>query len=385
MNHRLVNILLSMFLVSALAAADYDTVNHDDGSLHYKIKLNRDGQRDGKYTCYFPSGKPKKKGKKQEIGTYKDGKLHGMRSFLNEKSQLIKEELYFFGDLVYPSSERFIKMKFEMLKQEAKASVAAMGTLKNENAASADVLAAVLARANSYRFLAGVPTDVAFRDDYIHYAQEGAELCQAIGNINHHPKNPGWPEQAFKDGYKGCSHGNLFNGRNGPATIDGYIDDSDDSNRDRVGHRRWILWKDLAHIGHGDAGRMSCLYVIGEAKAEKSPVPFTSWPSKGFVPMNMFGAHYAWHCAPQKGWYSIEKNAELNIYHLNPKTYKKHGDPLPIKFRNVDKGGFGRSHAIIAQPDQLPLKAGASFVVEVTGVKKLKENAPDLSWVVTFF
>ncbi|NRA40076.1 MAG: hypothetical protein HRU15_18170, partial [Planctomycetes bacterium] len=145
------------------------------------------------------------------------------------------------------------------------------------------------------------------------------------------------------------------------------------------------LWKDLAHIGHGDSGKMSCLFVIGQAKSNKDPIPYTAFPPRGFIPRAMFGNHYAWHVSPQKGCYSFDKNASLDIYRVNPKTLKKAGEPIPIQFRNVDHGGYGWAPAIIAQPDKLIINKGDSFWVECTGLTKTKKDAPDINYLVTFY
>ena len=72
---------------------------------------------------------------------------------------------------------------------------------------------AAVRRLNSYRFLCGVPADVALDPEETYYAAAGAKLLKAINRLDHTPANPGLPEAEYQDGYTGTSHFEHLPGR----------------------------------------------------------------------------------------------------------------------------------------------------------------------------
>ncbi len=377
--------LLVITGAGALAAADYDEASHPDGSLHYKIKLDREGRRDGPYVCYYPSGKSSTKGPKSESGTYRNGERNGVITTLAVNGEVVSESQWVMGRCMVPITERFIAYSLERIDAAAKAAVAALPADDSRPRPDASVLAAVLARTNHYRLLCGLDYDVVLDANFIHEAQCAAEVCAAMGKLDHHPaQNPGLAEETWQAGKKGCGKSNLAMGGTSAKAIDMWMDDSDDSNRDRVGHRRWLLWPELDRMGYGESGRFSAGHVIdGKGKSEHV-VPAVMFPPQGLMPVAMFGSRYCWHLSPDPALYTIAKDAKLSIHPYNPKTGEK-GPALEIQFANVEMGSFGERPAVIAQPKQLTLKAGAMYRVEVTGVDKKKPDAPDLGWVTIFY
>ena len=75
--------------------------------------------------------------------------------------------------------------------------------------------------------------------------------------MEHKPKKPAGVSQEFYQlAYEGTSSSNLGQGyRNlSTAITDGWIDDGDTSNIDRIGHRRWCLDPRMQATGFGHAG-----------------------------------------------------------------------------------------------------------------------------------
>lgn len=368
----------------ALAAADYDEAYHPDGSLHYKIKLDRDGLRHGKFVRYHPGGSEGKKGPKAEVGGYHKGELHGVVSTLDADGTMLSEAQWVNGRCMLPMTERFISYRLKQIEAAARDSVAALpadGTKRPDP----KTLVAVLTRLNHYRLLCGLDTDVVFDATAIHEAQCAAEVCAAMGRLDHHPKsNPGVSEERWEAGKTGCAKSNLAQGSIGTRAIDAWNDDSDNSNRDRLGHRRWQLWPELERFGYGEEGSFSAGHVIGGGGSSQADVPAVMFPPRGLMPLTMFGAHYCWHLSPDPKRYDVSKDAKLEIRPYDTQSGKT-GEPIPIQYRNVNAAGFGGRPAIIAQPEQILLKRMGAFQVTVSGVSKKDANAPDLEWITIFY
>ena len=121
-----------------------------------------------------------------------------------------------------------------------------------------------LARLKAYRALCGIPwRNLALKPEWNSLCDAAGALCDAIGRLDHTPKKPeGMDDQAYTRGYRGTSSSNLSSGGL-RGSVDSYMDDSDPSNIDRLGHRRWCLnpqhgldrlWQKrpvLRHVVHG--------------------------------------------------------------------------------------------------------------------------------------
>ena len=366
-----------LLLTPSLAAADYDEAFHPDGSLQYKIKLARDGLRTGKYVIYYPGGAEGKKGEKAEIGSYRAGQLHGVITKLSEDGEVLSESQWTDGVCLIPLTERFISQRLKDIEAAAAASVAA---LPNDGRARPDdrTLVAVLTRTNHYRLLCGLDHDVAYDSEFVNEAQCAAEICDGIGQMDHHPKNnPGLSDERWEAGKIGCARGNLAMGILGVGAVDAWIDDSDASNRDRLPHRHAALAPGLKRMGYGESGRFSVQRIRDKGTTERD-VPAVRFPPQGLMPLQMFGSHYCWHIRPDGDRYNVGKDAQLEIRPCDPNSGAR-GEPLEIDYRIVNRG------AVVALPKQIPLKRNAMFHVTVTGVSKKDESAPDLDWITIFY
>ncbi len=107
--------------------------------------------------------------------------------------------------------------------------------------------------ANYMRYLAGLPADLQQDSSLNEQAQYGAVLLSAFGRLSHTPSKPAGMNDAFyKIGYKSTSSSNIaFGGAKAEDTVKMYMKDEDQSNIDRVGHRRWILNPQLKNVGFG--------------------------------------------------------------------------------------------------------------------------------------
>ena len=161
------------------------------------------------------------------------------------------------------------------------------------NAAERD---AALRRLKIYRYLAGVPYDNLVLDDELcKIARAGARLCEKIGRLDHRPSNPGMPKEEFELGYQGTSNSNLAEGYpNLTKALDGWMDDSNASNIDRLGHRRWCLFPNLQRVGFGRSGKYSAMPIMDRSQPSVPEFEHVSFPVAGPMPIEYFNVNWAW-------------------------------------------------------------------------------------------
>jgi hypothetical protein len=156
---------------------------------------------------------------------------------------------------------------------------------------------ATLERVNVFRTLAGLPGNVtAFTSPQQPDDQAAALMMVANKALSHAPP-VGWICYT-QAGYDGASHSNLTLGGsfnyNGPAAIEGYMDDSGNGNS-FVGHRRWILYPAQANMATGDVDATvatagysaNALWVVGPFGSRAATPNGTPWPPNGYVPWQL--------------------------------------------------------------------------------------------------
>lgn len=150
--------------------------------------------------------------------------------------------------------------------------------------------AAVEARINYFRQMAGLPT-IRLNDQYTAKAQSAALMMSANKTIDHSPDG-NWNCYS-SEGAEAAGSSNLFLSVYGPAAIDGYIRDPGTGNV-AAGHRRWILYPSTKVMGSGDipAGSTpaaNALWVFDDSMWSARPAtatPYVAWPPAGYVPYN---------------------------------------------------------------------------------------------------
>lgn len=245
---------------------------------------------------------------------------------------------------------------------------------------------------NQYRYLCGVPPDVELKADYTELAQAAAEICALLGNITHTPSNPGLSEDAYRKARDGAGRSNLAVGANLPGSVHMYMFDSDPSNIDRVGHRRWCINPAMRFTGFGIKERFSAMYSMDGSREEVPESDFIAYPPAGLMPAEYFGPRHAWHVSVNLRKYRIENAAEIKVALLPLKKGAPAPTPLvppasalKLDAFHVDLGGMGGGPAIIFRsPDAQPAK-GRRYAVVVYGLKDSEGNAARLSYVTEFF
>ena len=112
-------------------------------------------------------------------------------------------------------------------------------------------LQAALDRLNALRRIAGMPA-ARLDKDWCESSQYGAVILGRLGTLSHTPERPSDMDKSFYDkAYSATHSSNLYAGRTLFTAVDGWMDDSDASNVDRLGHRRWQLSPALNKVGFG--------------------------------------------------------------------------------------------------------------------------------------
>jgi hypothetical protein len=254
-----------------------------------------------------------------------------------------------------------------------------------------EVLQAGVDALNLMRYIAGIPDDVVLDADYTELNQHGAVLLTAINQLTHTPTQPADMSKEFYDkGYKATSSSNISTSNLPYTTIFQYMDDSDKSNIDRVGHRRWILNPTMKKTGFGvGATKYGLLYAFDKSRGNVD-YDYVTWPSQGVFPTEFVTNNHAWSISVNTQKYGkpdISK-IEVTLKHVNTGDVWTFSNstitstsPLSTYF-NIETSGYGISNCIIFRPklDSL-FKYQEDDVFEVT-VSGLDKN---LSYTVKMF
>lgn len=144
---------------------------------------------------------------------------------------------------------------------------------------------AVLRRLNYFRAMAGLPGDLTLDSTLSAKAQQAALMMDASDSLSHAPATS-WPCYSA-DGAEAAGR-SLLAYSNAPTRnvglLDGYMRDRG-ANNVAVGHRRWILYPQLAKIGTGDVPQANALWVIGTGTTRSAAsASAIAWPPRGFIP-----------------------------------------------------------------------------------------------------
>ena len=155
--------------------------------------------------------------------------------------------------------------------------------------------AAVQARINWFRGMAGVPDGVVFNPGWNAQNQQAALMMSANRTLNHNPPNS-WACYTAS-GAQAAGNSNICYllgfGNEDPGCVQAYVSDNGTNNQP-VGHRRWLLFPQSTTMGAGDVsetgtnGRANSIWVI-DPSTGSLPRPatrdnFVAWPPKGYVP-----------------------------------------------------------------------------------------------------
>lgn len=255
----------------------------------------------------------------------------------------------------------------------------------NPGMVSDDTTREAIAMLNNIRYIAGLSANVTVNDEYTERAQAAALISAVNGTISHSPTKPGDMEDVlYHTAGSGCNSSNLGAGHPtlNYSIVHGWMGDGDERNRDRVGHRRWILNPVMGQTGFGAVtdteGAYRNYYAMyafdrSNVTANESGVV---WPAQ-VMPIEYFLNTYPWS-------YSFGKEVNASAVHVKL-TRKNDGNEWNFSsedadgYFNVDNSGYGQRGCIIFMPDDISYNEDDVFSVEITGL-----SVP-VSYTVEFF
>lgn len=268
----------------------------------------------------------------------------------------------------------------------------AAGEVKSE------VLDAAAARLSALRRIAGLPA-VTADPELCGQAQYGAVLL-AASEFSHYPKQPSDMDNDFySKGKSATSSSNIFAGLKLTYTPDGFMDDSDGGNIDRLGHRRWQLNPQLGKVGFGYATvnkgyRNYTAEKVFDRSGNTSDYSFVAWPASGNFPSDLsaFGKNTAWSVSLNPSLYQTPSASSVSVTLTRASdgkawsfsgrnTYRAAASGL---YFNVETGGYGINNCIIFRPDGIDKYEGV-YTVTVNGLRAKSGGDASLSYQVDFF
>jgi len=383
---------LILFLAFTALSAEAVTENHPDGSKALSVAIDKDGKRDGALSAWWPGGKVLK-----EKSKWDKGELHGLRMLYDEKGKPTVEETWIRGRLIYPRSQAQVTTGLARIEAETMALLPTWPKSGNPSAPAPADEAKAMAKLRQYRWLVGLAYDVTIEPKHTDEAQKGAEILAALGKLDHHPAKPaGWNDADYKKAKNACWHGNLAMGVGDLGrSVDMWMDDSDQSNIDVLGHRRWMLNPVMQTCGYGISGKYSVIWAHDGARKDPTAQQWQAFPPPGFMPVSHFGDRYAWHISLNPAEYTIDLKATTFVIHVLDAQLKRQGAPLPLDHDGSNGDGYGcYKNARIVRPDAksavngqkgYAVAKGRSYEAVVGGLKP-KGNAPaEIIWIVTFY
>lgn len=431
---RLLTLPLLLAALAAVSLADVVEETYPDGALKARYAVDADGMRLGGYTEYFPSGKVKvraqyrfgrlhgfystfhENGQMRVSCTYRDGRVEGKWTERDDKGRTRIETAYTEGEIdgpllayeegkplsrqewkagrpvdidgvrPHPKSIDAIRVGAEAVFNTDLEATAVPPGMEKDPLTRGRLLA--LQDLMIFRLLCDVPHEGITLDAKMNeYALAAAKLCERIGRLDHTPENPGLPQEEYEFGYHGTSHSNLHMGGPVETSVRAYMDDSDPSNIDRVGHRRWCLNPRMGKAGFGQSGNFTAMYAHDSSR-RSVPIPDTvHFPPRGYMPAYYFAPHYAWSIQLNPRAFDRPETAAVKTtIHRLDEFYLPAGDPLPLDYSSVSLTGFSVGPCVIFRPkaEALAVEPGARYRVTVEGLTKRGKPVP-LVYYVEFF
>ena len=261
---------------------------------------------------------------------------------------------------------------------------------------------------NMIRYIAGYPDDILLSDELTDMAQHGAVVLGANDLLTHYPTRPqDMSDDFYSKGYQATSRSNIAQawGYEGQYFISkailGFMDDSDSSNIDRVGHRRWLLNPGLQYVGLGYAQNSERSefvdnYVFDQSRSESIAYDLIAWPAKGVFPIEYFDAAQAWsvnlsttqYVAPQKSQVQVnlKRLRDDRTWHLDSSVPSTNRTSSDKDYFNVENSNYGQPNCIIFRPGDVgEYASGDCFEITITGIEDRQGNPTQIHYYVDFF
>ncbi len=374
----------------------------------------RVGKREGRFESFGPDGEP------TEVAAYLAGAFEGKRQVWRAKKLVVTQTwkagqlATIDGAVAFPRTADEVKRTVERILSgelpanspapKARPKAGGKPAVAPPPVSSSPAMAAAppdldalrdeaLRRLRAYRYVCAVPwEDLVAGEAATLAAQYASLICAKLGHITHEPSNPGLPDEVFQLCAKGASECNLHLGvgMTGKSAVDGWMDDSDPTNIDRVGHRCWALALALRNTGFGFSEgaerRMAAMFTMDYSRNEPPDMPFVVYPARGWTPSEMFSSHHAFSVhvdsvAARLGLVS----AKVRVRRLSS-DFVPAADDLPIEMMPYNPDGrIGGRPVLIFRPKGIEVADGVAYLVELSVLDaKSRKPVVFLRWVAGF-
>jgi hypothetical protein len=334
----------------------------------------RDDLQDGRCEEFEPGTQ------RRTSAEWKAGALHGERK-VYDKDRVLSKQRWKEGELVDLDGRQPFPVRREVLLSELRA-ILAQPTTEDPKDPKAVERQRALHRLQVYRRLCGLPWQgMQLVPEWNLHCDAASEVCRANGELDHTPPKPsGFDEARYKLGYEGASNSNLSRGSSLPRSIDGYMDDSDPSNIDRIGHRRWCLNPAMKKTGFGSDAEFSAMWSMDGSGSAPKGLDTVCYPPKGHVPVDLYSADRAFSIALWKSGEPRQDQLVVRIWLLD-ENWLTTGEPLDLDWCKVAGGGYGGAPCLVFRAPRMKVAPGVSYRVRVS-VDGGKTDAHD--YIVSF-
>ena len=187
----------------------------------------------------------------------------------------------------------------------------------------------------------------------------------------------------FRLGAAGAGSCNLSHGT-AEASVSGYMDDSDPSNIDALGHRSWCVFPSLKKTGFGASARMTAMHTMDRSGAFPKKLEVVCYPPAGYVPRGWFGPRHAWSVWVIKGYDPPDPSAVRVTLEPVGADFLPSGDALAFDHEKTGTAGYGIKHRVVFRPRNLDVSAGRRYRVTINGLTRRGREAP-LVYYVAFY
>jgi hypothetical protein len=413
--------LVCTLALLALVSAKDVVENDDDGKPHLKYQVDARNRKAGDYAELYPSGKIKIHGTYQsdkKTGTWttmaEDGKVVESAHWQNDQLEGAYQYNYPNGNpqmkTVYTNGEisgpvtvfdargmTLFGVKYPMTRAAVQKAVDAWAPVERRKpkmttgpkltppfeagAVSPESQNEAVKYIQLYRLLSNLPTQMSIDPVLADHAQHGAVLLHDIDHLEHKaPKPDNMDADFYKSAYAGTSTGNCAEGAADLfGEIDMYMDDSDSSNVERVGHRQWILTPGLQKTGFGWAGRYSVLSVFDGA-AHPNNFVYIAYPGEGYYPHFMLADDAAWSLSISTAKAKLDKK-NLSIRVTAVDEHFGVTESAEAEIVAIPQNPTGTWPCVIFRPG-LKQKGIGKYVVQVTGITNQSDQPQPLSYLV---
>ena len=258
---------------------------------------------------------------------------------------------------------------------------------------------------NYCRRVAGLG-DITLSDDVNESAAYGA-LALAMNNsgLTHYPSQPkDMSSIDYNKAYAATTSSNLSSAsgysekRIISVAVSGQIGDSDSSNIDTLGHRRWLLNPGVKTLGIGSANNNYNYYtdirVFGDGIQSESvnDYDFIAWPSSGANLTDTFPKDTPWSVTLNPKVYYTPTDVSVEVKSLRYGTTwyfdnnTGYGTSSVDNYFNIEKSGYGVANCIIFRPayQYIDMFKG-DYIVTVSNVRRKDTGEyTNIQYKVTF-